>query len=112
MSCTRQHSNAGDFTFVVGQTLFETLHNFVDADLVVETGSSMTAVVHAIAGDPVSVLSCPKEGCHVQTYDIDTLVKIDDQTGRFSMSQRELASLIAYKRTINKQRRQLSIGSM
>lgn len=105
-------ANVGDFTFVGGQTLVETLHNFVNADLVVETGSSMTAVVHAITGDPVFVSSCPKEGCHVQTYDIDTLVKFDDQTGRFSMSHRELASLIAYKRTIKRQRRQLSTRSM
>jgi hypothetical protein len=63
------------------------------ADIVVETGSSLTAMVHAIAGGPLFVYGCPKEGCDVRVYDVDGLFKVDAQ-GRLLASEMELWSAL------------------
>ena len=62
-------------------------------------------MVHTIADASVFVFSCPKEGCDILTYDINTLVKSDD-TGHLSLSDNELANLIVYKRTLQRHVRQ------
>jgi len=80
-------------TFVGDMALLDTIHHMVRADVVVETGSSMTAMVHTIADGPLFVYGCPKEGCDVRVYDVDGLFKVDAR-GRLLASQTELRSAL------------------
>ena len=80
-------------TFVGDTTLLETIHHMAHADVVVETGSSMTSMVHAIADGPLFVYGCPKEGCDVRVYDVDGLFKVDAR-GCLLASQTELRSAL------------------
>ena len=80
-------------TFVGNDTLLETIHHMAQADVVVETGSSMTAIAHTIAEGPLFVYGCAKEGCDVRIYDVDGLFKVDAR-GRLLASDVELWSAL------------------
>lgn len=69
----------GDVAWVNNATLVDTLHHFTMADAVVETGSSMPTIAHAISDGPLFIFSCPKEGCDTRFYDVDGLVRTDER---------------------------------
>jgi hypothetical protein len=92
-------------TFVGNATLLETIHHMAHADVVVETGSSMTAIAHTIAEGPLFVYGCAKEGCDVRIYDVDGLFKVDAR-GRLLASDAELWSALQV-RMLSRARAQL-----
>jgi len=71
-------------TFYRRLTVAHTVLAMSTADIVVETGSSMTTIARMMTADPTFVTPCPKEGCYVSTYDTADSIfadgdgKIDD----------------------------------
>lgn len=83
-------------THVTGASVVETIFQLTQADVVVETGSSMTTIVHTIADGPLFVYTCPKEGCDVRFYDVDGLFKTDGR-GRIDAPLANLISGLQYR---------------
>ena len=58
-----------EMTFYRELTFVHTVLAMTTADVVVESGSSMTAIVRMLTSEPTFVTPCPKEGCGVATFE-------------------------------------------
>ena len=65
----------------------DTILALAAADVVVESGSSMTAIVRMLTDEPTFVTPCPKEGCHVTAYDTANGIFVDGD-GKIEAVQR------------------------
>ena len=81
----------------------DTLLHMSSADVVVETGSSFTAMLHTLTDGPLFLRACPKEGCATSYMDVEGLVKLDD-AGTLLASQEEVVSRLVTK--LNGKRRE------
>ena len=89
-------------TFRGTLSVTDTLHHMSLADIVVETGSSFTAMLHTLTDGPLFLRGCPKEGCGTTYMDVEGMVKLDDK-GTLLASQTEVVSRLVYK--MNEKRR-------
>jgi len=64
-------------TFYRRLTAADTVLAMSTADVVVESGSSMTAIVRMLTDEPIFVTPCPKEGCRVTSYDTANGIFVD-----------------------------------
>jgi len=76
----------------------DTMYHFVNADMVVETGSSFTTIAHTVATKPVFIFTCPKESTNSSAFVVNDVVQTScsDNTIQ-NFSQDELVSFIRYK---------------
>lgn len=89
-------------TFQGTLSVTDTLHHMSLADIVVETGSSFTAMLHTLTDGPLFLRGCPKEGCGTTYMDVEGMVKLDDK-GTLLASQAEVVSRLVCK--MNEKRR-------
>ena len=95
-------SSMPNATFQGTLSVTDTLLHMASADIVVETGSSFTAMLHTLTDGPLFLRACPKEGCTTSYMDVEGLVKLDD-AGVLLAPQEEVVSRLVYK--MNKKRR-------